>query len=147
MDALQVLTRRQWLHQEPQVAQEPAVEPLELPIPIYRQPFALQGEKRLGEVQSPLVNPVNPFEDLLALDDDPTLLSKIKDVQSLVSSYMKQLHGGRKLHHGANRMYNDANKLFPGHRLPQSFFKDYVARCSICQKIRLQKDSAFVERV
>ena len=59
---------------------------------------------------------------------------------------MKQLHGGRKLHHGANRMYNDANKLFPGHRLPQSFFKDYVARCSTCQKIRLQKDSAFIER-
>ena len=164
LEAIPVLTRRQRLHHEtndkpiepipyslpsnsptvphgdPQIAEAPIVEHSDAPIP-----FAHQGEQRQGEIPSTLANP--DFDDLIFEQDDPILLSKIKEVQSLVSQYMRKLHGGRKLHHGANRMYRDANTLFPGHRLPQSFFKDYVARCSICQKIRLQKDSAFLERI
>ena len=76
LDALQVLTRRQRLHQEPQVAEAPIVEHPDAPIP-----FALQGEQRQGEVPSPLVDPID-FEDLFAVHDDPILLSRIKDVQS-----------------------------------------------------------------
>ena len=37
--------------------------------------------------------------------------------------------------------------MYPGHRLPQSYFKEYVARCVLCQKLRAQKDKMFLERV
>jgi len=33
------------------------------------------------------------------------------------------------------------------HRIPQSYFKDYVAKCAGCQKARLKKDKFFLEQV
>ena len=37
--------------------------------------------------------------------------------------------------------------MYPDHRLPQLYFREYVARCVLCQKLRAQKDKLFLEKV
>jgi hypothetical protein len=95
---------------------------------------------------------ISEYEPVLEDIIDEELLHKdladaVVTTQNKVKAEMAKLHGTRRLHYGANRMYKDACQLYPGHRLPQSFFKEYVAKCALCQKLRLQKDKLFLERV
>jgi hypothetical protein len=115
------------------------------------------GEKRkevrfaepLIHVELPIVTPEPlTFTDILDNDiQDEQLQKDILELQRMVKQEMLKLHGTRKFHYGANRMYRDACKLYPGHRLPQAFFKDFVAQCAVCQKARMQKDTFFLERI
>ena len=102
-------------------------------------------------IATPVESPDEPaltFTDILDSDiHDDQLKKEILELQGLVKKEMRRLHGTRKFHYGANRMYRDACKLYPGHRLPQAFFKDFVAECAICQKARMQKDTFFLERI
>ena len=87
------------------------------------------------------------FADINDADFGDDLVEHIKQLQLKVKAAMEELHGSRQLHYGADRMYKDACLRFPGHRIPQVYFKDYVSKCAGCQKSRLQKDKLFIEQV
>lgn len=35
-------------------------------------------------------------------------------------------YGYKHVNYGADRIYKDVSKIYPGHRLPQLFFKEFV---------------------
>ena len=90
---------------------------------------------------------VKEFVDIQDADFGEDLAETIRQTQAKVKAAMEELHGSRQLHYGADRMYKDACLRFPGHRIPQVYFRDYVAKCAGCQKSRLQKDKLFLEQV
>ena len=106
-------------------------------------------ETTLERTATPIVvdNGNDDLADLIDPDLTANIIDDIQKIQLEVKDFMNQLHGRRKLHYGANRMYKEACKIYPGHRLPQQFFKDYVAQCAVCQKSRLQKDKLFLGRI
>ena len=109
-------------------------------------PLALNDEPIFADSPVP-VNAEDDLKDILDADLTQELKEEILETQKKVALMMKNLHGSRHLHSGADRMYKDICKLYPGHRLPQSFFRDFVSKCAICQKARLQKDKVFLERI
>jgi hypothetical protein len=50
---------------------------------------------------------------------------------------LSQVHGGNRFHFGALRTWNLLNKHFPGHHIPFSFVKYFVAACPRCKKDRI----------
>ena len=90
---------------------------------------------------------LDEFADISDADFGEDLAESIRQTQLKVKAAMEELHGSRQLHYGADRMYKDACLRFPGHRIPQVYFKDYVAKCAGCQKSRLQKDKLSLEQV
>ena len=53
-----------------------------------------------------------------------------------VDFYLKQCHGGRRMHGGVRRTWITLNKKFPGHQISHRQVADFVAVCPICQKFR-----------
>ena len=53
-----------------------------------------------------------------------------------VEFYLKQCHGGRRMHGGVRRTWITLNKEFPGHQISHRQVADFVAECPICQKFR-----------
>ena len=166
LDAMHATTRSQT--KPTPISTTPPIQPLKAKLPTQinkptqnnLEPFAPEeeGEEEQRETFiSPLKEPVPIIPNLNAQDqftdltDDEflnqDLATQVIELQNKVKAEMAQLHGTRHLHYGANRMYRDACQLFPGHRLPQSYFKDYVSKCVLCQKLRLQKDKLFLERI
>lgn len=98
---------------------------------------------------APLVSntDTDTFEDILDDSFTPEFLEQLRDTQAKVKQFIKEHHGHRRLHYGANRLYKEVCTLYPGHRLPQSFFIDAIAKCALCQKLRLQKDTLFAEQI
>ena len=110
--------------------------------------FSANGGKGQSEQQNTArIEVLEEFADINDADFGEDLAEHIRQTQAKVKAAMEELHGSRQLHYGADRMYKDACLRFPGHRIPQVYFKDYVAKCAGCQKSRLQKDKLFLEQV
>ena len=109
---------------------------------------AVDGGKGQNEQQQATPDEIlDEFLDISDADFNVNLAEHIKQTQIKVKAAMEDLHGSRQLHYGADRMYKDACLRFPGHRIPQTYFRDYVSKCAGCQKSRLQKDKLFLEQV
>jgi hypothetical protein len=55
--------------------------------------------------------------------------------------YLSRVHGGRRGHFGIRVVLERLHREFPGHRIPVSFIRDWIAECETCQKMRLQMTS------
>lgn len=90
---------------------------------------------------------LNQFKDIIDDEFTEDFANEVITIQKQVEAEMSNLHGTRNLHYGADRMYKDSLIRFPGHRIPQSYFRDFVSKCAGCQKSRLKKDKLFLEQI
>jgi len=124
------------------------VDPLQNPPKTHQNENVVPGEEQRHDHDDHIqdVN-INDFEDIQDNEFSGSLAQYIIDLQSKVKGAMQSLHGSRKMHYSADRMYRDACVQYPGHRIPQVYFQDYVKKCATCQKSRMQKDKFFLEQV
>ena len=57
---------------------------------------------------------------------------------------LRSCHNSRVGHHGYRRTALNVNAAYPGHQIPMSYIRDFVAQCPICQKSRLGHTDALV---
>jgi hypothetical protein len=74
---------------------------------------------------------------LTAIDFTAVAAEVDKSKQYSPEVYLKLVHGDRMGHHGTRRTYHLLNEYFEGHRIPYEVVAEFVASCSICQKLRL----------
>jgi len=87
-------------------------------------------------ISSELVKQVNEVLKSSKQKKQVTIKEPVNIEKHGVDFYLKQCHGGRRMHGGVRRTWITLNKEFPGHQISHRQVADFVAECPICQKFR-----------
>ena len=95
----------------------------------------VQGESE-KYITSELEKQVDEVQKSSKQKKEVTIKEPVNIKKHGVEFYLKQCHGGRRMHGGVRRNRITLNKEFPGHRISHRQVADFVAECPICQKFR-----------
>jgi hypothetical protein len=58
---------------------------------------------------------------------------------------IKAVHVARRGHMGVQRTWARLNDDYEGHKIPYKFVEEFIARCGVCQKFRLERKNLYYE--